>query len=146
MGQNYTIGDMARVGNCKVQTIRYYEQIGLLPEPRRTQGNQRIYPQSHRDRLNFIRHSRELGFPLEQIRKMLALNDEPGHSCEEVDKIAHSHLVEVESRIVRLQEMKQELERMISQCAGGLVSDCRIIEVLSDHSLCLSEEHQKPSN
>ncbi len=62
MEQNYTIGQMAKVGNCKVQTIRYYEQIGLLSEPGRTEGNQRIYIQGHRDRLNFIRHSRELGF------------------------------------------------------------------------------------
>ena len=101
-----------------------------------------MYLQEHRDRLNFIRHSRELGFSLEQIRKILALNDDPTHSCDEVDQIARSHLLEVESKIERLQEMKKELERMINQCAGGLVSDCRIIEVLSNHSLCLSGEHQ----
>ena len=142
MTQNYTIGQMAKVGNCTVQAIRYYGQIGLLPEPGRTEGNQRIYLQEHRDRLNFIRHSRELGFSLEQIRKILALNDDPTHSCGEVDKIARSHLYEVESKIERLQEMKKELKRMIGQCAGGLVSDCRIIEVLSNHSLCLSGEHQ----
>ena len=133
---------MAKVGNCTVQAIRYYAQIGLLPEPGRTEGNQRMYLQEHRDRLNFIRHSRELGFSLEQIRKILALNDDPTHSCDEVDQIARSHLLEVESKIERLQEMKKELERMINQCAGGLVSDCRIIEVLSNHSLCLSGEHQ----
>ena len=143
MEQKFTIGQMAKVGNCKVQTIRYYEEIGLLLEPGRTEGNQRIYLQEHRDRLNFIRHSRELGFSLEQIRKILALNDDPTHSCGEVDQIARSHLLEVESKITRLQEMKKELKRMITQCAGGLVSDCRIIEVLSDHTLCLSEEHQE---
>lgn len=143
MGQNYTIGQMAKVGNCKVQTIRYYEQIGLLSKPGRTEGNQRIYLQGHRDRLNFIRHSRELGFSLDQIRKILSLNDDPTHSCDDVDHIARSHLHEVESKIERLQEMRKELRRMISQCAGGLVSDCRIIEVLSDHTLCLSEKHQK---
>jgi len=141
MGQHYMIGQMAKVGNCKVQTIRYYEQIGLLPEPERTAGNQRIYRQVHRDRLNFIRHSRELGFSLEQIRKILTLNDDPGHSCDEVDKIARAHLHDVESKIKRLQEMRKELKRMVTQCAGDQVADCRIIEVLSDHSLCLSEKH-----
>ncbi len=141
MAKNYTIGQMAKVGNCTVQAIRYYAQIGLLPEPGRTEGNQRMYLQEHRDRLNFIRHSRELGFSLDQIRKILALNDDPTHSCDEVDQIARFHLHEVESKIERLQEMKKELKRMISQCAGGLVSDCRIIEVLSNHSLCLSGEH-----
>lgn len=143
MGQKFTIGQMARVGNCKVQTIRYYEQIGLLPEPERTAGNQRIYLQSHRDRLNFIRHSRELGFSLDQIRKILALSDDPSHSCEEVDQIARAHLQEVESKIKRLQEMRKELKRMISHCAGDHIADCRIIEVLSDHTLCISEEHVK---
>ncbi|MFT5220661.1 MAG: DNA-binding transcriptional MerR regulator [Planctomycetota bacterium] len=134
---------MAKVGNCTVQTIRYYEQIGLLAKPGRTEGNQRIYRQEHRDQLNFIRHSRELGFSLDQIRQILALNDYATHSCEEVDQIAGSHLRDVESKIKRLQDMKKELKRMIGQCAGGLVSDCRIIEVLSDHALCLSEEHGK---
>ncbi len=141
MAKQFSIGQMAKVGNCKVQTIRYYEQIGLLLEPMRSAGNQRVYSQIHRDRLNFIRHSRELGFPLEQIRKILALNDDPSHSCEEVDQIARSHLRDVESKIKRLQEMRKELKRMISQCAGDQVSDCRIIEVLSNHTLCLSEEH-----
>ncbi|MCW8931566.1 MAG: helix-turn-helix domain-containing protein [Gammaproteobacteria bacterium] len=143
MEKIYTIGQMAKTGNCKVQTIRYYEQIDLLPEPGRTQGNQRIYTQKHRDRLNFIRHCRELGFPLDKIRKILLLNDEPNHSCEEVDQIAKSHLRDVEYKIKRLQEMKKELKRMISECSCNKVSDCRIIEVLSDHSLCLTDNHQK---
>jgi len=127
-----------------VQTIRYYEQIGLLPEPERSGGNQRIYRQQHLDRLGFIRHSRELGFSLDQIREILSLSDDPSHACEEVDQIARAHLREVESRIRRLQSMRKELKRMISQCAGSQVSDCRIIEVLSDHSLCLSETHTDP--
>ncbi|WP_417221992.1 MerR family transcriptional regulator [Amphritea sp.] len=143
MAQQFSIGEMAKVGNCKVQTIRYYEEIGLLLKPGRTAGNQRIYLQAHRDRLNFIRHSRELGFSLEQIRTILALNDDPSHCCAEVDKIAHAHLSEVESKIARLEDMRTELKRMIGACAGGQVSDCRIIEALSDHRLCLSEAHQK---
>lgn len=142
MSATYTIGMMAKVGNCKVQTIRYYEKIGLIPEPSRTEGNQRIYLQEDLDRLKFIRHSRELGFPLEQIQQILLLYSKPEHSCEDVDQIANAHLRDVESRISRLQEMKKELKRMISLCNGKVVSDCKIIEVLSDHQLCLSEKHQ----
>lgn len=143
MGKTYSIGQIAKAGNCQVQTIRYYEQIGLIPAPERTAGNQRIYRQAHRDRLNFIRHSRELGFSLDQIREILALSDNPDHSCTDVDVIARSHLADVDSKIKRLQGMKKELKRMIEQCAGDQVADCRIIEVLSNHSLCLHEKHAK---
>lgn len=141
MGSLYLIGQMARSGNCKVQTIRYYEKIGLLPVANRTQGNQRIYTQNHMDRLAFIRHSRELGFSLDQIREILSLSDDPTHSCSNVDAIARNHLKDVESKIVRLQSMQKELKRMIGECAGDQVSNCRIIEVLSNHSLCISDQH-----
>ncbi|MEH6648403.1 MAG: helix-turn-helix domain-containing protein [Motiliproteus sp.] len=141
MSKHYTIGQMANAGHCKVQTIRYYEQIGLLPHPMRSEGNQRIYTQTHWNRLGFIRHSRELGFSLERIREMLALNDDPSHSCEEVDLIASKHLQQVESKIKRLQSMRDELTRMIGRCQGNQVADCRIIEVLSNHALCSVERH-----
>ncbi|WP_029132892.1 helix-turn-helix domain-containing protein [Sedimenticola selenatireducens] len=141
MAERYSIGQMARIGNCKVQTIRYYEQIGLLPEPERSAGNQRIYNRAHMNRLGFIRHSRELGFSLDRIKEILALTDDPSHSCETVDQIARRHLLEVESRIKRLQSMRKELKRMIDRCSGNKVADCRIIEALSNHQLCLSERH-----
>lgn len=141
MTEQFSIGAMAKTGNCKVQTVRYYEEIGLLPKPARSAGNQRIYTRAHRDRLNFIRHARELGFPLERIREILALGDVPSHSCTEVDQIAREHLRDVESRLERLQSLRVELERMISECSAKRVADCRIIEVLSDHRLCVHEEH-----
>lgn len=137
----FSIGQMAKSGNCKVQTIRYYEQVGLLPVANRTRGNQRIYTQQHMDRLTFIRHSRELGFSLDQIKEMLSLSDDPTHSCSDVDSIAHNHLKDVESKIVRLQSMQKELKRMIRECSGDQVSNCRIIQVLSDHRLRLAEQH-----
>ncbi|MGV6817248.1 MAG: MerR family transcriptional regulator [Thiotrichales bacterium] len=142
MSHHYSIGQMAQAGHCKVQTIRYYEQVGLLNKAQRNSGNQRIYDQAQMDRLKFIRHSRELGFSLEQIREILALSDSPDHSCREVDQIARNHLKDVESKIARLQGMRKELKRMISQCSGDQIADCRIIEVLSDHQLCLAHEHQ----
>jgi Cu(I)-responsive transcriptional regulator len=141
MYPEYSIGQMARAADCKVQTIRYYEQKGLLPEPQRTQGNQRIYSQAHYDRLRFIRHGRELGFSLGRIRQILDLSDDSAKPCATVDLIAREHLREVESKIARLQSMKGELQRMISECAGNRVSECRIVKVLADHDLCLTEDH-----
>ncbi len=136
-----TIGRLAREGGCKVQTIRYYEQIGLMPEPARTGGNQRRYGLRHAQRVAFIRHARELGFPLEAVRELLSLSDDKDRSCAAADAIAKDHLVAVERRIARLTALKAELERMIEQCRGGRIADCRVIEVVADHSHahCLSD-------
>ncbi|PWG74730.1 MerR family transcriptional regulator, partial [Enterococcus hirae] len=89
------------------------EEIGLMPEPERTAGNQRIYGPEHLTRLAFIRHARELGFPLEDVREMLAMGDRPGESCEVVDAVARRHLSQVRKRIDRLKGLEAELERMI---------------------------------
>ena len=141
MGRSLTIGRVAGATGCKVQTIRYYEQIGMLPSPDRSAGNQRIYEQSHVSRLTFIRHARGLGFPLKAIRALLSLADVPDQSCQDADAIARSQLAQVEQRIARLNSLKAELERMIVQCKGGRISDCRVIEVLGDHNLCSSDHH-----
>jgi Cu(I)-responsive transcriptional regulator len=140
-GQEIGIGDLARATGCKVQTIRYYEEIGLMPEPARTAGNQRRYDQRHVDRLIFIRHSRELGFSLEAIRELLSLSDRPDQPCDAVDRLTRRQLEQVQRRLARLTMLKNELERMLEQCAGGKVRDCRVIEVLSDHAQCLAEQH-----
>lgn len=141
-----SIGELAVQTGCKVQTIRYYEQIGLMPEPLRTEGNQRRYGPPHLARLAFIRHSRELGFPLEAIRELLGLSDAPDHSCAAADEIARRQLKAVEGRIKRLQALRAELKRMVAQCAGGRIADCRVIEVLADnsHAHCLTDRHSSP--
>jgi DNA-binding transcriptional MerR regulator len=136
---------LGEAAGVKVPTIRYYEQIGLLPEPDRSAGNQRLYGQSALDRLAFIRHARELGFPLDAIRDLLSLSDRPDQSCAAADVIARAQLAEVESRLARLTALKGELERMVVQCAGGRIADCRVIEVLGDHSLCATD-HQHPES
>lgn len=140
-GDDFTIGHLARETGCKVQTIRYYEQIGLMPPPRRTQGNQRRYGPRHVERLAFIRHSRELGFPLDAIRELLSLADVPDRSCEAADRIAQGQLRQIESRIARLKSLESELRRMVVQCRGGRIAECRVIEVLGDHAHCLHEDH-----
>ncbi len=141
MAGSFTIGRLATEVGCKVQTIRYYEQIGLMPEPERTDGNQRQYGREDIVRLRFIRHSRDLGFPLDAIRDLLSLSDDPKHSCEAADAIAREQLERIDQGIARLSALKSELERMIEQCRGGKIANCRIIEVLSDHSLCLADRH-----
>lgn len=131
-----TIGKLGQSAGVKVPTIRYYEQIGLLPEPDRSAGNQRLYPRAALDRLAFIRHARALGFPLEAIRDLLSLSDHPDQSCAAADAIAKAQLAATRARITRLRALEAELERMIGQCARGTISGCRVIEVLGDHAHC----------
>lgn len=139
----YTIGHLARETGCKVPTIRYYEQIGLMPAPSRTAGNQRRYGPEHVARLDFIQHCRELGFRQQTIHNLLKLTKHPSQNCEAVTEIARTHLDEVNKRIARLAALKLELERMIEVCRGGQISDCQIIETLADHSHghCLVSDH-----
>jgi DNA-binding transcriptional MerR regulator len=140
----FTIGHLARDTGCRVPTIRYYEQIGLMPPPRRTAGNQRRYGPRHVARLGFIQHCRELGFRQKAIRDLLKLTERPNQSCDAVTEIARTHLDGVNQRMARLAALKLELERMIEVCGGGQVADCRIIETLADHSHrhCLSSDHR----
>lgn len=133
------IGDLAKRTGTKVQTIRYYEQIGLMPEPGRTEGGQRRYGEGELDRLSFIRHARQLGFSLGAIRELLDLSDNPNRPCDEADAIARRHLEEVERRMARLEALKTELERMLEECSGGRTANCRVLEVLRDHSACLTD-------
>jgi len=134
-----SIGTLAHETGTKVQTIRYYEQIGLMPEPDRTAGGQRRYTSAGLDRLAFIRHARQLGFTLEAIRELLELGDHPDRPCAEADAIARRQLQEVERRLTRLQALRTELRRMVHECGGGRSAECRVLEVLRDHSECLTD-------
>ncbi|PRH87983.1 MerR family transcriptional regulator [Labrys okinawensis] len=135
------IGEAAKRSGVKVPTIRYYEQVGLLPAPPRTDGNRRLYEAADVRRLAFIRHARELGFEVEAIRTLLDLQDNPGQSCAVADAIARARLAEVEQRIASLQALKAELQRMAEGCRHGRVDECRVIEILADHDKCLHGHH-----
>ena len=126
-----SIGVASIRSGVKVPTIRYYEDIGLLPAPRRTKSNRRHYEAADLRRLVFIRHSRELGFDIGAIRALLNIQDNPDQSCEAVDTIARARLREVERRIESLLKLKAELKRMIAGCSRGRVAQCRIIEALA---------------
>lgn len=140
-----TIGNLGKAAGVKVPTIRYYEQIGMLPPAQRSQGNQRLYTRKALDRLTFIRHARDLGFPLEAIRELLGLSDSPNQPCAAVDQIARRQLAEVKARIARLTALEAELQRMLAQCQCGSIADCRVIEVLGNHDLC-AHDHAAEDN
>ncbi|MBX9730870.1 MAG: helix-turn-helix domain-containing protein [Sphingomonas sp.] len=133
------MGLWAAKAGTKVQTIRYYEQIGLMPEPGRTEGGQRRYGPAGLDRLAFIRHARQLGFSLDAIRELLALADQPDRTCDEVNDIAARQLRQIEQRIARLEALRAELRRMVHECGGGRTAQCRVLEVLRDHAECLTD-------
>ena len=132
----FSIGEVARASGVKVPTVRFYEEIGLLPAPPRTEGGRRSYGATDMRRLAFIRHARELGFEIEAIRMLLQLQDQPEQSCAAADAIARDRLIEVERRIASLNALKAELERMVEGCSHGHVAACRVIEILADHGEC----------
>jgi DNA-binding transcriptional MerR regulator len=137
MMKDLPIGGLSRQTGVKVPTIRYYESVGLLPAPLRTESNRRLYGPETIDRLRFIRHARELGFEVDAIRQLLNLSDQPERSCAEADAIARRHLADINSRIKRLGALKREVQRMIDECAQGRIAECRVIDVLSHHEHCL---------
>ena len=139
-----TIGGLARDAGCSVQSVRWYEAQGLLPVAARTAGNQRRYTANHAARLKFLRHSRDLGFSLDDIRGLLSLTGSPDMPCEEADKIASQHLADVEVKIEALEQLREELRSMVHECRGGRIKDCRVIEVLSDHRECQHKDHLGP--
>lgn len=128
-----SIGRAAELAGVKVPTIRYYEDIGLLPPPDRTASNRRVYGSETVRRLGFIRQARTLGFDTDAIRLLLALQDDPARSCAEVDRIVEARLTETRERIRSLKTLEIEFERMLDSCTHGSVADCRIIEALTPH-------------
>lgn len=125
------IGDLSRASGVHIETIRYYERSGLLPRPARQSNGRRIYGETDVRRLGFIRHARDLGFELANVRALLSLQEQPEASCEDASRLAGAQLEAVESRIARLQKLRGELSRMISECHQGRVAECRVIEALA---------------
>jgi len=130
---DYSIGELASETGVKVPTIRYYEGIGLLPAPPRTEGNQRRYDAAALERLRFIAHARAMGFPTEELRVLLRIAGHRDAPCEDIDALVRARLTEVEDRISRLTALRTELTGMLQSHQHGTVADCRVVEVLSDH-------------
>lgn len=130
-----TIGQIAKATNTKVPTVRFYEGIGLLDSPARSDANQRRYGQEALGRLSFIRRARDLGFSIDQIRALLDLSDDRERSCCDIDAMAAQHLAEVDRKIADLTALRRELGSLLDQCRQNTVADCRIIEALAPPAL-----------
>ncbi|TAH37809.1 MAG: MerR family transcriptional regulator [Alphaproteobacteria bacterium] len=136
-----TIGELSSQTGCKVETIRFYEKIGLLEAPARTSGNQRRYNTACLQRLHFIRHARDMGFDIDDIRELINLSEQPSQDCAIVDGIAQRYLESVKERIKKLKKLEKELSHIVTSCKHGTISECRIIETLADHAKCKSKVH-----
>ena len=135
----YSIGDLSHRVGVKVSTIRYYEQIGLLAASGRSAGNQRRYDRDGLERLNFIKHARDLGLSLKAIAELIDLSGHPQNPCADAHRIARAHRADIRAKIERLQRLEAELGRIEAGCEAGTVNDCQVIEALADHRLCGGE-------
>jgi DNA-binding transcriptional MerR regulator len=130
----WSIGALGRDAGVKPTTIRFYEAEGLLPPPLRTEGGHRVYARAHLDRLGFIRHARELGFGMADIRALLDLAAHPDQDCAAAHAVATAQIAAIDAKQRQLAALRAELTRMADACAGGAVAECRILETLADHA------------
>lgn len=134
-----SIGELSKRTGVKIPTIRYYEQMNLIAAPERSEGNQRRYSNTELNRLSFIKHARDLGLKLADIRELLTLSAHPEQPCAEANQIANNHLASVRQRIAQLKRLEAELARMAG-CHADSIENCYVIESLSNHALC-AENH-----
>lgn len=130
-----SIGELARKVGSNVETVRYYERIGVLPPPARTAANYRQYDAGHLRRLSFIMRARRLGFSLDQVRALLALSERVSQPCAEVHAIAQTHRDDIDQKIADLTALRAELDVLLSHAHTGVIADCKIIEALSPASV-----------
>lgn len=128
--QRMTRGVIAKRTGVNIETVRYYERIGLLPAPPRSEGGHRIYDEDLVRRLHFIRRSRELGFTLDEVRGLLRLVDGGDYTCGEVEALTSAHLGEVRRKLADLKRLEKVLREMVAGCKGGEVPECPVIEAL----------------
>lgn len=132
-----TIGALAERSGCNVPTIRYYEEIGLLPKAVRRPNGHRVYSGSDQARLVFIRRSRDFGFSIEQIRELIALSSDPSRDCAEARDVAQMHLDAVRLKLVELQALERGLSDLVrdctQRCVGGGMGACTIFNGLASH-------------
>ena len=134
-----TIGALGEATGVGAETIRYYERIGLLPEPARTAAGYRIFEQEHVRRLNFIRRGRELGLSLDAVRELLSLASDRLRSCARVDRLVQEHIHDLDHKIAGLQQLRGALQRLADSCrGGGRIADCRILEALQEAEQALT--------
>lgn len=124
--------DLARATGCNLETIRYYEKIGIMPDPPRSVKGYRNYDEAHVRRLKFVMRSRDLGFTLEEVRGLLGLVDEQSRTCAEVQVIAEDHLTDVRAKIADLKRIEGVLSETVARCTGDAAPECAVIDALLD--------------
>ena len=127
-----TIGQVAKLADVGVETIRFYEREGLIEEPPRRASGYRQYPTDTVDQLRFIRRSKELGFTLKEIKELMSLRDGGGRRRGEVRKIAEAKMQDIDQKLARLQAMRSALYGLVESCAYGRRPTCPILEALND--------------
>jgi MerR family mercuric resistance operon transcriptional regulator len=130
--RGYPIGEMSKRSGVNIETIRYYERIGIMPKPDRTAGGNRQYNHDQLKRLSFIKTSRDLGFSIDEIRALLEMVDRQDFTCGEVHALTVAHLASVREKIKGLRKLEGALSGMAAECSQGDVPDCPIIETLFD--------------
>jgi MerR family mercuric resistance operon transcriptional regulator len=125
------IGALSARTGVNIETIRYYERIGVMPKPPRKNGRQRLYDESHVQRLTFVRRGRELGFALDEVRTLLALADRGEEACAETKEMTLRHLTIVRGKIASLRKLERALRDMTDACRPGRQSSCPILDTLS---------------
>ena len=131
-----TIGNLSENCNVKVPTIRFYEEIGLMPKPSRTLSNRREYDEKSLQTLHFIKHARLLGFEIDDIKALLKLKTNPMQSCKQADLIALKTLKSIDVKIKTLKSMKSEIKSLLENCTKQDVEHCSVIGQLSNDALC----------
>jgi len=130
--KHMTIGRLSKAAGVKVTTIRYYESINLMGKPERSTSGQRLYDDADVQRLSFIRHARDLGFPIDSIRELIDLQDQPGEDCAQVDVIAKRQLGDIRRRLGQLKALESELQNMVRVCKGGKIRSCKVLQTLGE--------------
>jgi MerR family mercuric resistance operon transcriptional regulator len=128
MSDRYAIGELASLTGVRIETIRYFERIGLLSHPQRTAGGHRLFSAADRDRLNFVRRAREMGFSQAHVRALLSLSADAGAPCGEIKTMAEKHLEVIRREIEGLQKVEIMLSAAVARCSGGKVAVCPVIE------------------
>ncbi len=125
-------GELAKRTGCHLETIRYYETAGLMPEPERTDAGHRVYDQDQERRLKFILRARELGFTIDELKSLLNLSDGGQLTCGEVYELTSAHIAEIRRKIADLRRLEKTLAKVSAQCERGSAPKCPVIDALYD--------------
>jgi MerR family transcriptional regulator, mercuric resistance operon regulatory protein len=143
--EGLSIGALSKHSGVNIETIRYYEKIGVMPAPDRSAKGYRVYGDDHLKRLSFVRRSRQLGFSLDEIRGLLRLVDGDAYTCAEVRARTLDHVAEIRRKIADLKRLKRVMEEMAAQCSGEQAPECAVIDALFDPRPPSNERHKSQS-